>query len=622
MKDRFGLIDEYRTPDEWKERAKKIAHGKGIYASVKRTGAVKWVIAAAAAAAIGFEGYALLNKSVTDVDDGYTPVPQVSKEDDNSAYIISQKIGYYYPDATDNYRGELTGKYSNSDCELFLTNQNGCAYAKSEKMQESIGTDSDQTKLKANVFYSFEGSSDGYIIDGSKVIAMVRFTSLSGQSNDLYDDINRIEQEITPHVCIIDGDGNEIEPVDVKYNVEEGMVSYYARVEVTIPEEAAAEGFGDKTIDIHLYPSSAVDGKEIKNTNDEIYGGYHYDLKIRKNGLGVSSKNDAFDIMTNYYGFFASEMSEHFRYGGFTKEYAESSDFLLSPTDRISGDKVINYFERSKSYTDSIDITCQGYVTDGYALSMYFTRKGATKDLLRDFTQNYDLVAYYRPTGQEIAIDRKDFGVADVDNISNTFMISIRPDFKLDGGKVEIHFISKDEQYQGESSLHYVFTFDIPEGTSDESFSEMPLKLTEQLKSDGKDFRSNDIKVERSFMGLKFGSTDELDKAFETSEKAKENEPYRYNALMLAQGFEYPTKLNDDGSWADTVTEVTYWAILSPHDPNGTPLCRITDGDNTSYYVSSEITAGDKTLAIALPDEYNDIADIIGYGEFDEDTDE
>lgn len=61
---RLQKLNEYRTPEEWKARAEKIADGKGIYASVKRTSAVKWAAAAAVAAVIGFEGYSLLSTSV------------------------------------------------------------------------------------------------------------------------------------------------------------------------------------------------------------------------------------------------------------------------------------------------------------------------------------------------------------------------------------------------------------------------------------------------------------------------------------------------------------------------------------------------------------------------------
>ena len=609
---RLQKLNEYRTPEEWKARAEKIADGKGIYASVKRTSAVKWAAAAAVAAVIGFEGYSLLSTSVRQTETDPTPAPQISKKDDNSHYITRQKIeNYYDKDTSDLYKENLTDHYKTNGCELFLTNQNGCAYAKSDILYGNGTSPSMMAFINEDTFSAFDAASDGYIIDGSTLTALVRFTSAAGSSNDLYDDINPIEDSITIHTCITDRDGNEITPLSVDFDTQEGMISYYTRVEITLPE---GETFDNKTTDIHFYKKAAVsDEKDITDQNDTIYGGYHYDMKIFGTGSGASSQYDAYDTLAQYYNDdMAYQLAGSYHYSGFKSELGVSSDFVSDPDDRIDTSESVNYFERDKSYPQYIDIDCTGYVTDGISLSMFFRRKGHGTDMLKDFVQNYETKAYLRSTGELLDTEIK-MGNAN-DDQSGNIMISVIPGKVLDGDSVELHFLSTDEQYSGKNALHYVFTFNIEKGLSSTQFGEVQMPGSQKLKDSGKELRSGDITVKSSPHGLLFSATDELDKAYdEALGSSKSN--------VLIAGISQTNYIHDGSTWHMAAGDnVEYWQFIKANAENDDQLLlyRVSSGGKTvGYYMSRKYLAGATLSAAVLPEEMDAAKEILGDG-FDE----
>ena len=132
------LLDKIQTPDDWKDRAKKIAQGKGIYAKVKTGGWWKAAIAAALALVIGAEGFLLLREDKGDkADKEKITVPTMTDsreahETENS--LLVKQMSYYYPRATEERCKELAAELRKNGCGLIYTRDNGIAQSCSQEL--------------------------------------------------------------------------------------------------------------------------------------------------------------------------------------------------------------------------------------------------------------------------------------------------------------------------------------------------------------------------------------------------------------------------------------------------------------------------------------------------------
>ncbi len=441
MKDKLRLINSYKTPDDWKERAGKIAKGKGIYASVKTSSWLKRAIAAAVAVALGVEGYMLLGGSDGTFDEKLQPAPTGVVDDEATRqYVIKNRLKNYFPNATDHGIRLYAEKYESRGCGAFITQDNGIADSCSKRL-ETVGYSMGAT-FAPNV------TCDGYIADGSRLIALVRF-SFDESVQDLSDDL--LAESLVPHVCVYDkGSQTVLKPESVRMLSFKGFMSYYARVEVELGEAFPASGFDDLEIDVHFYDKQLVGERDpltLPDTNDEHIGIYHTDVKIRQTFSDVELTGaDGYDTLIKRANIFGNDeavygLCELFGTGHITRE-PEAPDTL----------------------SDSVVLTSDGFVTDGVKLMLFYTAKApgqpSTDKYFGAFERNTSAKLYLLPERIEIgSFDSLEYYSSYTDDPHQNARwigLTLEPKYLLDGHQVEAVFSST-----GEKGADVTFTYDL-----------------------------------------------------------------------------------------------------------------------------------------------------------------
>ena len=241
-----------------------------------------------------------------------------------------------------------------------------------------------------------------------------------------------------------------------------GGDAWYVRIDISLTGRLPEGGFDDLITDIHLYNIYSVgeyddgeflgvmDDDDIKNTNDERYGLYHMDIKVEpsEEKINVSSEYDAFDtilkaldndITGQYYTleYYHDNVKTQLAAGTPGEEqsvYSAGSD-IPEGTD--------------KGYTDGLQITSPGYLTDGYKAYMLFYANGRTEHL--KYRQ------YLMPEGILLG----ESGVKFSKYEGYPFCIGVMPEYALGGHTVKTVIYADGEEHD-ESSLHYVFEYEIP----------------------------------------------------------------------------------------------------------------------------------------------------------------
>lgn len=460
MKDRMKLIDKIQTPDDWKDRAKKIAQGKGIYAKVKTGGWWKAAIAAALALVIGAEAFLLLREDKGDkADKEKITVPTMTDsreahETENS--LLVKQMSYYYPRATEERCKELAAELRKNGCGLIYTRDNGIAQSCSQELANHTEA------LESIEEYSrYKNSCEGYIITGSTLTAFLRME----EDADFLADGTKwdINEDFAVHACVYDKNtGTEIKPKSSKMSAVNGSDAWYVRIDISLTGRLPESGFDDLITDIHLYNVYSVgefyddeflgvmDDDDIKNTNDERYGIYHMDIKVEpsEEEINVSSDDDAFDtilkaidndITGQYYTleYYHDNVKTQLAAGTPGKEQSvySAGDDIPEGTD--------------KGYTDGLQITSPGYLTDGYSAYMMFYANGKAGHL--KYRQ------YLMPEG--ILLSENSVEPSKYEGYP--FCIGVMPEYALGGHTVKTVIYADGEEHD-ESSLHYVFEYDIP----------------------------------------------------------------------------------------------------------------------------------------------------------------
>ena len=476
MKRITSLANRYKTPDEWKDRAKKIAQGKGIYAGVKTRSVWKMAVAAAVALALGVEGISLLRGSQQEVESKeYRPAPTETISDEQTErFVIKQKLKNYFPNAFDDGLDALCDDYKSRGCALICTADNGVAYTHSPVFEGTEGQQ-DFYALSGKYFFDahkYYAECDGYLLDGSKLTVLLRYTPPKGGYIDGGAADDPVKQSLVPHACVYNTvSGEVIEPVSVKMFSNAGMLSYYVRVETDLGSNMPSGGFSDISADIHMYYADDLDlvkPADIKDTNDVGYGLYHFDVKVvpSLSSVTVDSTLDAYTNIKRYT--FASdpsayEMTRFYHNDNVTAELTDS----VKPNDenakRISPDRLLLTDRADKSYTDNIKLECDGSVTDGVSAMLFIRANAPAEDFLADFKNDCNVKLYLMPEGKELVLDTKDIVRHDSsDPTSLRMTVAVKPEYLLDGHKIEAHILSDTD---GEKALHYVFTMSVPEDT-------------------------------------------------------------------------------------------------------------------------------------------------------------
>ena len=499
MKKNLKLINEYRTPEEWKERAKKIAKGKGIYARVKTNSWWKIAIAAAIALAVCFEGFMLLRGSNgLDINDSRY-APATTESDDDKAvdtFLKRQRLANYYPGYKTEELEKLADKYHNNGCGLIFTRDNGIAQSCSERMKEyadcaGIG------ELVVEPYNQYNPSCEGYLTDGDTLTVYVCLMSKSNtiENIDNYKEWN-VDEQYVPHACIYNKNtGETITPESIKMTAYNGFVSRYIKIEVDLNGKLPEGGFDDLIADVHLYEEYAltdengktISSEDIKDTNDVRYGYYHIDVKVEpsEKEINVSNADDAFDIITEHMNgeYFARYLSIDYYHNDVATELvtgkgkAAESDVHYQAGETAAADV-------DKGYTNSVRLESKGYMTDGLYFGLFVDAKAASQLGKGNNDLHLRTRCYLMPEGKELELEMP-AGVCGYDDGTERMYVTIKPQYMLAGKRIETHIYADGENY-AEDSLHYVFTCDIPEDTG----------LYQSVYSYWADWKSNNGKYE------------------------------------------------------------------------------------------------------------------------------
>lgn len=462
MKDRMKLIDKIQTPDDWKDRAKKIAQGKGIYAKVKTGGWWKAAIAAALALVIGAEGFLLLREDKGDkADKEKITVPTMTDsreahETENS--LLVKQMSYYYPRATEERCKELAAELKKNGCGLIYTRDNGIA----QSCSQELAAHTEDIPYYMEEYSRYKSSCEGYIITGSTLTAFLRME----EDSDIlaYGTKWDINEDFAVHACIYDKNtGTEIKPKSSKMSAVNGGDAWYVRIDISLTGRLPESGFDDLITDIHLYNVYSVgefyddeflgvmDDDDIKNTNDERYGIYHMDIKVEpsEEEINVSSDDDAFDTILKA---FDNDVAGQYYTIEYYHDNVKTQLAAGTPGEEQSvysaGDDIPEGTD--KGYTDGLQITSPGYLTDGYSAYMLFYANGKAGHL--KYRQ------YLMPEG--ILLGENSVEPSKYEGYP--FCIGVGPEYALGGHTVKTVIYADGEEHD-ESSLHYVFEYDIPE---------------------------------------------------------------------------------------------------------------------------------------------------------------
>ena len=606
IKHKMKLIDSYKTPDEWKERAGKIAQGKGIYAGVKTRSWWKAAVAAAVALALGFEGYMLLFGSNEDVVQRLDPVlvPTDSVDDElTRQYIIRQRLKNYYPGISDTDLDKLCNEYSNSGYELILTRDNGAACSSSKLLRESEA-------VKGVTSSGFAPECEGYVIEGDTLTALVRFTG-EGVTEDNDDD--PVSSSFTPHACVYSRDRNSIMPdSSVSMTVCKGVVSYYARLEVDIGAWSTRpeRGFYALETDIHLYERESLGlsaDTGISDTNDQRYGIYHYDIKIvpSARNVDVSSSYDAFDNITVFssgaeYPFESYQAAWNYYDNCITTELSYESGLIDDDDKRFSPDSGtgLAMTEReSGSYVKNIRLEERGMLTDGISARIFIKAKAPVREYIDDLASALEPKAYLKETGAELGAFVSEVSLYRSDDPTSAYLtIGIKPEYLLDGQTVELHLENKDQK----DALHYVFTVQMPEKGA-------RLRYTyildwEGESADGKEYKyrtfdAYEANANTSSLGILIRHADELiGQHLDTLEQ--------YGDMMPVAEAELEWIYPDDYI-PDTMNIVSFSLALTDEYDGSAQVYRIItpDGSSFGYYFAYGEPAGRYPRAFAFEEE-------------------
>ncbi len=605
MKSRLKLIDSYKTPDEWKSRAKKIAQGKGIYARVKTNNVWKIAIAAAVALALSIEGFFLWKGTKNDEGIETVPTAPESVADDKTAqFYVRQILSKYYPNADESGLEALSGKYKNTGCGLIYTRDNGIAQSDSLEIAENI-TELAKADPYAFAEEDYEVVCEGYLLEENTLTALVKFKCREGNLGQDYERADVMDR-FTPHVCIYDKKaGREIEPKSVNVKSINGYVGWYVRIETSLSGRLPDEGYDDIIADVHLYPKIYVqeyDEKqqeylpiEIKNTNDVHYGYYHMDIKIEpsEESINVSNEGDVFDILRRYVNGYAAAYNVDYYSNNITTDIVKGTGMTGKDTERLTRNDLKPGEESGYAY--STELKCEGVISDGISARLMVLVRGVTSGSVDEVCRHLSTQAYLMPEGTKINCYICGLlGGSDGTSIA----VDIPPQYKLAGKTIEIHVVSDGERYP-EDSAHYVFTVGIPD-------TEPCIENSESLTwtaDDGVKDHSNSTWTYRTFlntgakaysspMGTLITGADEVCDEHIKAVKASEVEdmPYVYLEMVSPEWGTFTWQ-----GFGSDYDDYTYY--------NGIYKIKNEDGSSAGYYVYYDEIFGAAPDKIAFGDE-------------------
>lgn len=574
---KMNIINSFTTPDEWKERAKKIPEGRKHAATVKSYAPLKIMIAAAAAIAVGIAGFNILRGSNEDMIPPYEPAP-TQKTDENASknYNTRQLLSMYYPKSSDYAINRFFERYSNSGTVTFLTNRGGYVKSRSTMLIDSV------SEVKDENLNICRAECDGYVMGDNKVSVLIRLDNIS-----TYMDTKDLAQIFSPYVSVVRNDtGEQIErEVDVSYS--EGFMAQYVRVDISYQGEELS--LYDLTIDIHMYGDDT--GLDTVHTADELMkydsGAYHYDIRVKTSGIAELPESDAFDTVLRYLGSESApypldrlsvyELSPLYREFDGAVTFADDPAFQKGDNNSITDRAYFNEAENNsiRTYVKSVSITCDGIITDGVNAYLLFKEASFAQSGIEALNENLSIKAYLADTGEELSLLGTPLTFRDESLGCNRLIIRLKPDNLLFGRGVQLHIISDEEQY-GSDSYHYVFDVNFPAETA------VQHNYSNELFA----YSDENIHLDKSCMGALIVGCNEL-----VEEKISSAERDLSAAVMYIEGDRLSSGSYDlDGQYRGVVFND---ALTTDRGE-----CRLTcvkdkNGDTAGYYISYNSVDGD-----------------------------
>ncbi len=567
---KMNIVNAYTTPDEWKERARKIPAGRTGTAAVKSLSPIKAAAVAAIAIGIGAGGFLILHTSNDEMIPPYEPAPtQVSDPDARKELTIKQKISAYYPKSNDYAVTKLFDQYNNKNCCTKLTDMTGCPESFSDMLKGDLG------RIKAGELNEISAECDGYILSDKKISLLIRLDN-TGTSVDTKD----IARMFSTYVSVVDSQtGTQVEK-QVEVTSYEGFMAQFLRVDITLGKELMMR-FNELTVDTHILLTDK--GLDTVITDDEAgqYSGrYHYDIRIRQAYADKSEKNDSYDTVSAYLSNrsalypidqnAAYQLTGCYYSGGAARYITRTPEFHIPDDSDLTDKAVLRQAENNsqKSYVKSVDIDCDGIITDGVNMYALFRETSVSLGMVENLNSDLIIKAYLKDTGEEISL----LGTPETFEVSteglSRMIIRLRPDNILSGRTVQLHIISGSGDY-GEQSYHYMFEISIPETSAAEEKSAQKIFAS----------ATEGTKLLSSSMGMMITGCDAL-----ISQKEEEARAAVSPALMYIEGEELSSGSYDlDGQYKGVVSDE---ALTTDRDVCRLYRVRSADGGTAGYYIS------------------------------------